>query len=81
MNMEKKLLKILKSIGMIFMILLFPTFFFLLLGIELDGISDKEYIFYLALSNLVLLIIFVLIYKDTLLRDFKDFKKDFLHNI
>ena len=79
--MEKKLLNILKSIGMILSILLFSTFFFLLLGIDFNGISDAKYIFYLTLSNLVLIIIFILIYKDTLIRDFKKFRKDFLHNI
>lgn len=79
--MKNKILNILKSIGIIFLILLFPTFFFLILGINLDNITNKEYVFYLAISNLILMIIFILIYKNTLIRDFKNFKKDFIHNI
>lgn len=79
--MKVKLLNVFKSIGLIFSIILFPTFLLLVLGIDLSNLSDSEYIFYLAISNLVLLVIFMLIYKDTLIKDFNCFKKNFIHNI
>ncbi len=79
--MKNKLLSILKSIGLIFLILLFPSIFFSILNINLSSITDKEYIFYLTLSNIALIVIFVFIYKNTLVNDFKNFKQDFINNI
>lgn len=73
--MKNKLLNILKSIGATFLILFFPTIFFSILNVNITDISDKEYIFYLTLSNLTLIAIFILIYKNTLIEDFKKFIK------
>lgn len=73
--MNNKLLNILKCIGMILLILLFPTIFFLILNINPNNINDKAYIIYLTLSNLILIAIFILIYKKTLINDFKKFIK------
>lgn len=73
--MKNKLLNILKSIGIIFLMLFFPTIFFSIININPNNISDKEYIFYLTLSNITLITIFILIYKKTLINDFKKFTK------
>lgn len=73
--MNNKLLNILKSIGMIFLILFFPTIFFSILNINPININDKSYIIYFTLSNLVLITIFILIYRKTLVNDFKNFIK------
>lgn len=73
--MNNKLLNILKSIGMIFLILFFSTIFFLIFNINPNDINDKAYIIYLTLSNLILITIFILIYRKSLIDDFKKFIK------
>ena len=73
--MNNKLLNTLKSIGMIFLILFFPTIFFSILNINPTNINDKSYIIYFTLSNLVLITRFILIYRKTLVNDFKNFIK------
>lgn len=79
--MKNKLLNILKSIGMILLLLCFSAVFFLVLNINVSNISDKEYIFYLTLSNIILIGIFILIYRETLVNDFKNFKKNLIGNL
>lgn len=73
--MNNKLLSILKSIGMIFLIIFFPTILFSILNINPNEINDKTYILYLTLSNLILITIFILIYRKTIINDFKKFTK------
>ena len=73
--MNNKLLNLLKSIGLIFLILFFPTIFFSILNINPTNINDKSYIIYFTLSNLVLIAIFILIYRKTLVNDFKELIK------
>jgi len=79
--MKDKVLNILKSIGLIFLILFFPSIFFIALNIDPTSISDSKYIFYLTISNLVLIGIFAYIYRKTLIKDFKDYMKDFSNNL
>lgn len=79
--MKNKILNILKSISMIFLVLFFSSIFFAILNINLDTITDKEYIFYLTLSNITLIIIYILIYQKTLVKDFKNFTKNLITNL
>lgn len=79
--MNNKIINILKSISMILLILCFSALFFTILNINTTNISDKEYIFYLTLSNITLIVIFLLIYRKTLIKDFKKYIKDFNNNI
>lgn len=79
--MKNKILNILKSLGMIFLVLFFSSIFFTILNINLDTITDKEYIFYLTLSNITLIVIYILIYRKTLVKDFKNFTKDLTTNL
>ena len=79
--MKNKILNILKSLGMIFLVLFFSSIFFTILNVDLDTINDKEYIFYLTLSNITLIIIYILIYRKTLMKDFKNFTKDLTANL
>jgi membrane protease YdiL (CAAX protease family) len=78
--MENKLINILKSIGLIFLILFFPAIFFVLLNINISNISDTKYIIYLTISNIILIGIFILIYRKTLVDDLKSYIKDFSNN-
>lgn len=73
--------KIFKSIGIILLFLCFTTIFFAIFNINQNTISDKKYLFYVSLSNLILLIIYSIIYKDTLINDFKEYKKNLVKNI
>lgn len=79
--MKNKLLNILKSVGIILLMLLFPSIIFSILNINPNNISDKEYIFYLFVSNILLIIIYILIYRKTLVRDIKNYTKDLGNNI
>ena len=79
--MKNKILNILKSLGMIFLVLFFSSIFFTILNVDLDTINDKKYIFYLTLSNITLIIIYILIYRKTLMKDFKNFTKNLTANL
>lgn len=78
--MKNKLLNILKSIGIILLMLTFTTIFFSLLNINPTNISEKKYIFYLTISNIALIVIYFLIYRKTIIKDFKNYIKDFSNN-
>lgn len=79
--MKNKLLKIIKSISIIFLILCFPIIFFSIINLDINNISNNDYIIYLTLANLILTIIFIFIYKDTLKKDIKNFKNNLIKNI
>ena len=79
--MKNKLLNILKSIAAITLMLTFTSIFFSIININPTTLTNKEYILYLTLSNIILIIIFFVIYKKTLLRDFKLYAKKLTQNI
>lgn len=79
--MKNKFLNILKSTGIIFLMLFFTSIFFSILNIDPTKISEKQYILYMSLSNIILIVIFILIYRKTLIKDFKSYTKNFYHNI
>ena len=76
-----KILMILKSISIILLLLLSSSIFFSILGINPNNISDKTYTLYLALSELLLMIILFIIYRKTITEDFKKFKEDINGNL
>ena len=76
-----KILMILKSITIILLLLLSSSILFSILGINPNNISDKTYTPYLALSELLLMIILFIIYRKTIIEDFKKFKKDINGNL
>jgi membrane protease YdiL (CAAX protease family) len=78
--MKNKLLIMVKSVGIILLMLTFTSIFFSILNIDPTNITDKKYIFYLTLSNILLIIIYFLIYGKTIVKDFKDYIKDFGNN-
>ena len=78
--MKNKLLNILKSIGIILLMLTFTNMFFSILNIDPTNITEKKYIFYLTLSNITLLGIYFLIYRKTIIKDFKNYIKDLENN-
>ena len=79
--MNSKVKLIFKSTGMVLLLLMFSPIFFTIFNISSENISNKEYVFYLTLSNVVLLGIFSFIYKDTLKKDFLDFKNNLKKNL
>lgn len=78
---KNKFKYIFKSLGIIGLMLLFSSFFFMFFNINPDEISDKSYVLYLTTSNVILIAIFILIYHNTLINDFKSFFKNFTKNI
>ncbi len=78
--MNNKTKSILKSIGTIFLLLTFSSFFFIIFNINKQNISDKQYLIYYSISNIILLGIFIYIYKDTLIKDLSFFRKNFFSN-
>ena len=75
--MKKIILNILKSISIILLLLLFTSFFFLVLNLNPNNLNEKEYILYITISN----ILYIVIYKKTLLKDLKKYIKNFSFNI
>lgn len=75
--MKDKYKNILKSIGIILLLVLFSSIFFAIFNININNISDKDYVIYLTLSNILLLLIFIYIYRKTLIHDIKDYFKNF----
>lgn len=79
--MKNKLLNILKSIGIILLMLTFTSIFFGILNLNPSTLSEKEYILYLTISNILLIIIFFLIYRKTLIKDLKSYIKNITKNL
>lgn len=78
--MKNKLLNILKSIGIILLTLTFTSIFFSILNIDPTNITEKKYILCLTFANISLIAIYFLIYRKTLIRDFKNYFKNFSDN-
>ena len=76
----KKTKKILKSIGLILLLICFPSLMLTLFKVDTKTISDKAYLIYLSLSELILLIIYISIYYKTLVKDFKSYIKNLSKN-
>lgn len=76
--MKDKIKLGLKSIGVLFILLFFSSFFFVILNIDTNNIQDINYLIYLSISNLIVLGIFIKIYYKTLLDDFRNFKAKYL---
>lgn len=79
--MKDRIKNILKCIGIILLLLLFSSLFFSFFGININNISDKKYLIYFTISKVLLLGIFIYIYRNKLVNDFKSFFKDFSRNI
>lgn len=79
--MKNKLLTILKSIGIILLLITFTSIFFSTLNINPTTITDNKYILYLTISNIILIGILILIYRKTLIKDFKSYTKKLTKNI
>lgn len=75
-----KLNKSFKLIGVFLLFLFFSSIFFMILNINPNNISDMKYIIYLSISNLILLSIYIYIYRKDLSKDFKEYFEDFNHN-
>ena len=71
----KKIINILKSFGIIMLMILFTSIFFTILNINPTSLTDKEYISYITISNIILIGVYILIYRKTLIHDIKDFIK------
>lgn len=79
--MTNKILNILKSIGIIFLMLLFTSIFFIVFNIDPNNITNKQYMIYVTISNIILLGIYILIYRKTLITDLKKYKDNFKYYI
>ena len=75
--MKNKIKNIFKSIGIILLLLCFNSVMFSIFNINLKSLSEKEYLIYTVLFELVLLIIFIIIYRKTLSKNGKEYFKNF----
>ena len=78
--MKNKIKNIFKSIGIILLLLCFNSVMFSIFNINLKSLSEKEYLIYTVLFELVLLIIFIIIYRKTLSKNGKEYFKNFSEN-
>ncbi len=79
--MNTKTKNILKSIGIILLLLSFSSLFFLIFNINRETINDKQYLIYYSTSNLILLGIFIYIYRKALINDLSFFKEKYFSNL
>ena len=75
--MKNKIKNIFKSIGIILLLLCFTSIMFSVFNINLKALSEKEYLLYTVLFELILLIIFIAIYRKTLLKNGKEYFQNF----
>ena len=73
-----KIKNIFKSIGIILLSITFSGIFFIVFNINQKNISDKTYLIYYTLSNLILSTIFILIYRKDLIKDLKKYNQKIL---
>ena len=78
--LQAKIKNIFKSIGIILLLLCFNSVMFSIFNINLKSLSEKEYLIYTVLFELVLLIIFIIIYRKTLSKNGKEYFKNFSEN-
>lgn len=76
--MKDKIKNIFKSIGIILLSITFSGIFLFILNINSENTDNKTYLLYYTLSNLILSIIFILIYKKDLVKDLKNYNKSIL---
>lgn len=78
--MKNKIKNIFKSIGIILLLLCFSSVMFSLFNINTSSLSLEKYLLYTVLFELMLLIIFIVIYHKTLIKDGKEYFKNFSKN-
>ena len=57
-----------------------PTIIFTIFNVDLNTISDKNYVIYYTISSLTLNIILISIYRKDFIKDFKNYFKNFPKN-
>lgn len=77
---KKNILNILKSVGVLLLMIFWPTIIFTIFNVDLNTISDKNYVIYYTISSLTLNIILISIYRKDFIKDFKNYFKNFSKN-
>lgn len=77
---KKNILNILKSVGVLLLMIFWPTIIFIIFNVDLNTISDKNYVIYYTISSLTLNIILISIYRKDFIKDFKNYFKNFPKN-
>lgn len=78
--MKNKIRNILKSMGIILLLLSFSTIMFSLFNIDLTSLTIKEYLTYTILFEALLIILFIVIYYKTIKNDIKKYFNNFSKN-
>lgn len=77
---NNKILLGVKSFALVMMVICFSSVIYTIFGIDTSTISDKRYVVYYTLSNVLLLSIYFVIFSKTLIRDAKEYFKNFGKN-
>lgn len=72
-SLTTKLLLILKTFGLVLLLLIGPSLFASIFGNNIQNFSLIEKVIISLIANLIILIILIFIYKDTLVKNFKNF--------
>ena len=78
--MKQKLLNILKSTGVLILMLLWPSVIFIIFNVDINNITSKDYVIYYTISSLTLSIILITIYRKDFFKDLKSYFKNFKKN-
>ena len=81
-TIERKILYILKTLGLILLLLFFSYIPLIFLKINLNKLSYNNKIIYSLICDILLIIIFILIYRKDIIKDFKNyFNKNIKNNL
>ena len=81
-KIETKILYILKSFGLLFLLFFFQAIPLIFLNININKLSNTNKIIYSLICDILLILIFIFIYRKDLIRDYKNyFNKNFKKNI
>lgn len=78
--MKNKVLNIFKTVGIIMLMLFWPTVIFAVFNVDLATVSDKNYVIYYTISSLTLSGILIWIYRKEFFRDFRSYFSNFGKN-
>ena len=79
--MDKKLLLSFKSLMLVILLISFKELFVMLIPVDFNSLSLSVKVLFNFIADLIFLTFIIILYKDTLFKDFKNFIKDLGNNL
>lgn len=78
---EISIKKILKTSGILLLMILWPSLIFFIFNVDASTVSDKNYVIYYTISNISLMVILISIYRKDLIKNFRSYFKNLSANM